>query len=311
MSAKCSPFSRRTSRFVVPRCSALLRPWPATLSVAPLRGERDLEESVKLRNGPSAHYPKFVERVVATRRGGSRGPQFAPTSDNSQNVKRKVMKITTARATSYATTERPEIHDLIPRNAMRILDVGCNDGGFGRWLKSDVPGRAVFGVEPNVQQAETAGKTHDGVVAAVYPDALSHLDGNFDCITFNHVLEHMIDPWSALVETKKRLNKDGCVVAVIPNIRHITILLNLVVRGRWNYTDAGLLDRTHLRFFTKSSILPLFEGAGLTIDTIEPVNGYASARFPRAFSVMSRFSQDILFSAFAVRAYGDSKQRPA
>ncbi|HEX6464750.1 MAG TPA: class I SAM-dependent methyltransferase, partial [Vicinamibacterales bacterium] len=113
--------------------------------------------------------------------------------------------ILTAVESPYATTERPEIHDLVPRGAVRILDVGCNDGGFAQWVKKQSPASTVFGIEPNAVQAAKARRYCDAVVVDRYPDALTQLEGSFDCITFSHVLEHMVDPWSALRETKPRL----------------------------------------------------------------------------------------------------------
>jgi SAM-dependent methyltransferase len=147
----------------------------------------------------------------------------------------------------YGTTERPEIHSVIPPDARRILDVGCNDGGFAGWLKRQVPDRLVMGVEPNPVQAAKARDSCDLVVVDRCPQALSQIEGDFDCITFNHVLEHMTDPWEALRRTKGRLAQNGCVVAVIPNTRYVSLLFDLVFRGRWQYQRSGLLDRTHLR----------------------------------------------------------------
>lgn len=180
--------------------------------------------------------------------------------------------------------------------------MGCNDGGFGAWLQSDVPGREVWGIEPNPDQADVARGIFEGVVTGLYPDALDEIPGTFDCITFNHVLEHMFDPWQALARTRERLAPGGCVVAVIPNVRYITLLADLALKGKWEYQDTGLLDRTHVRFFTRASIRPLFEDAGLRIDHLEPVNGYASVRLPRLSRLLSAVLGDISYGGFAVRA---------
>ena len=202
----------------------------------------------------------------------------------------------------YATSERPEVHPLVPRSALRVLDVGCNDGAFGAWLQREVPKREVWGVEPNMGQAAIARLSYAGVVTGLYPDALDQLVGDFDCITFNHVLEHMIDPWAALERTRERLAPDGCVVAAIPNIRYATALVDLAFRGRWEYQDTGLLDRTHLRFFTRASITPLFENAGLSIDRLMPINGFASVSHPVLSRIASRILGDITYGGFAVLA---------
>jgi 2-polyprenyl-3-methyl-5-hydroxy-6-metoxy-1,4-benzoquinol methylase len=160
----------------------------------------------------------------------------------------------------------------------------------------------VWGVEPNVEQAAIARQSYAGVVTAMYPDALDQLEGNFDCITFNHVLEHMLDPWEAMERTRERLAPGGSVVAVIPNIRYLTVLMDLAFRGRWEYQDTGLLDRTHLRFFTRGSVRSLFEDAGLRIDRLIPVNGFASVSHPVLSRIGSRVLGDITYGSFAVRA---------
>ncbi|MGZ4519074.1 MAG: class I SAM-dependent methyltransferase [Mycobacteriaceae bacterium] len=205
-------------------------------------------------------------------------------------------------ASPYETTTRPEIHELIPPSAKRFLDVGCNDGGFGRWLKHTQPSREVWGVEPNANQAAVAQRTYTDVLTGLYPDVLKDLGGEFDCIIFNHVLEHMVDPWGALLKTRDRLTDGGCVIAVIPNIRYVTVLADLAFRGRWDYQDAGLLDRTHLRFFTRASIEPLFGDAGFTVDRLLPVNAFGSVSHPALARATARAFGDIMFGGFAVRA---------
>src|SRR5690242_11493450 len=109
----------------------------------------------------------------------------------------------------YATTQRPEIHSLIPSQARTFLDVGCNDGGFGEALATEQASREVWGVEPHPVQAEQARARLNGVFCGTYDDYLMEADRKFDCITFNHVLEHMQDPWSALRNTHGLLNPGG------------------------------------------------------------------------------------------------------
>lgn len=202
----------------------------------------------------------------------------------------------------YETSARPEIHGLIPHDAKRILDVGCNDGGFGAWAQAQSPEREVWGIEPNANQAAVARQSLSGVVTGVYPDALDGIPGDFDCITFNHVLEHMLDPWGALSRTHDRLTRNGVVVAVIPNVRYVGLLIDLALKGKWEYQETGLLDRTHVRFFTRSSIIPLFEDAGLSIQVLEPVNRYASQRAPRLSRGLGAVLRDLSYGGFAIRA---------
>jgi len=120
------------------------------------------------------------------------------------------------------------------------------------------------------------------------PDAASHLTGvyarywigdveqvvfpadmvPFDCIVFADVLEHLRDPWGTMARYLQRLKPGGYVVASIPNVRNIALLYNLIIRGRWHYEDSGLLDRTHLRFFTRREIMELFAAAGMDVELV-------------------------------------------
>jgi 2-polyprenyl-3-methyl-5-hydroxy-6-metoxy-1,4-benzoquinol methylase len=115
------------------------------------------------------------------------------------------------------------------------------------------------------------------VTCGFFPDDLPAGE-SFDCIVFNDVLEHVVDPWSMLDRAKERLAPGGRIVASIPNVRHYIVVRNLALRGRWDYADWGVLDRTHLRFFTRASIEELFETADMAIETFEPINPIKNLR---------------------------------
>jgi SAM-dependent methyltransferase len=206
-------------------------------------------------------------------------------------------------APRYATTTRPEVRKLMPNHGLRFLDVGCNDGGFGEWLMAQDPRREVWGIEPDAEQAQSArNRGLANVVTGTFDDARGIVPTNFDCVSFNHVLEHLVDPWTALDQTRCLMAPGACIIAVIPNIRYLPFMIDLALRGRFDYRDSGLLDRTHLRFFTRRSIQPLFEVAGLEIEQLFRVNGIASDRFPRLSRVLGGFFGDSWYGAFAVRA---------
>jgi 2-polyprenyl-3-methyl-5-hydroxy-6-metoxy-1,4-benzoquinol methylase len=94
----------------------------------------------------------------------------------------------------------------------------------------------------------------------------------FDCIILNDVLEHLVDPFEALLYCRELLNSQGRVVASIPNVRYFDNIWNLLVHKNWEYTDWGILDKTHLRFFTKRSILSTFSDLDYDIETIDGIN---------------------------------------
>ncbi|MEI2775851.1 MAG: class I SAM-dependent methyltransferase [Tetrasphaera sp.] len=170
-------------------------------------------------------------------------------------------------------TCRPEILPFVPDGIGSLLDVGCGTGGFGRLVRERFgPGLHLEGIEPVAaarESAEAAG--FDVVRGGYFPEALERGD-RFDCVVFNDVLEHMLDPWAALARTRAHLSRGGWVVASLPNILYLPVIARVIARRRWDYTDEGTLDRTHLRFFTRSTMLEMFAGAGFEVARAEGIN---------------------------------------
>jgi 2-polyprenyl-3-methyl-5-hydroxy-6-metoxy-1,4-benzoquinol methylase len=147
----------------------------------------------------------------------------------------------------------------------RVLDVGCATGFLGKALAAQ--GCAVIGVEFDPQAAAEARALVDEVVEAdLNVTALADLfpGRQFDAIVFGDVLEHLLDPDAVLRSAVELLAAGGAVVISIPNVAHGSLRLALL-QGRWDYLETGLLDRTHLRFFTRESVLLMVAGAGLHI----------------------------------------------
>jgi len=101
----------------------------------------------------------------------------------------------------------------------------------------------------------------------------------------NDVLEHLPDPWTVLRQAHGLLNPGGVVVASIPNLRYFPVLKDLVLRGEFEYQRDGVLDRTHLRFFTRKSIGRLFEDTGYSVRAVEGLRGIV---FPWKFGLLNR-----------------------
>lgn len=165
--------------------------------------------------------------------------------------------------------DRPDMLAFIPVDAASILDVGCATGRFGESLRTARPAAVLYGIDPTLldpgSSAPYARRT-TGFFPEDLPEGI-----RYDCIVFNDVLEHMPDPWAALDATRDLLTPGGCVVASMPNVRHLTVVLPLVTKGQWRYDDSGILDRTHLRFFTKRSMCELFESSGYEIVQMAPL----------------------------------------
>jgi SAM-dependent methyltransferase len=140
----------------------------------------------------------------------------------------------------------------------RILDVGCGQGELGHVLKER--GHYVLGVDWSRPLFEL-----DAFVQADVAQGLpSSIEGKFDTVLLADVLEHLAEPLKLLDDAKQRLEPDGVLLVSLPNVAHWSMRAQLAV-GRFDYTNKGLLDRGHLRFFTHASALRLFHDAGLDV----------------------------------------------
>jgi 2-polyprenyl-3-methyl-5-hydroxy-6-metoxy-1,4-benzoquinol methylase len=190
---------------------------------------------------------------------------------------------------------RSEMLQYIPQYTKTILDVGCARGEFIALAKEKL-GLIAWGIEINSEAAQIAQTTLDKVISKDINDALNELPANyFDCIVFNDVLEHLIDPYTLLEGVKNFLTKDGVVIASIPNIRHAPILYQLLIKGNWDYQEYGVLDKTHLRFFTKKSIKKMFESQGYSLERIDGINCSGSWRTKLLIGTIS----DMKYQQFA------------
>ncbi len=169
---------------------------------------------------------------------------------------------------NYYTFSRPEVRALIDPNAARVLDVGCAEGVMGGELKASL-GAEVWGIEFVPEAAERAKQRLDRVLVGTVEENLDKLpDGGFDAVIFADVLEHLVDPGTVLARMRRKLSPRGEVIASVPNVRHWSVLKGLI-EGRWDYRDAGILDRSHLRFFTRASLLEMFRRAGYRVDGLK------------------------------------------
>ena len=167
----------------------------------------------------------------------------------------------------YYGLERPSVQAIVPLTAKRILDIGCAEGKLGEALKHRQPA-FVCGVEPVGEAAAIARDRLDHVINQSIEAALETLeDGSFDCVIMADVLEHLQDPWSVLRKVSRKLEVGGRLVASVPNAQNWAVIRDLI-EGHWRYDSEGLLDQSHLRFFTRESVERLCWNAGLRIDSM-------------------------------------------
>lgn len=179
----------------------------------------------------------------------------------------------------YFSLARAEMLKYIPENARTILDVGCGEGLFGRGIKQK-RNAEVWGVELDTIAAEKARDNIDKVINGdVFLIFDSLPDHYFDCIVFNDVLEHLIDPYSLLLKMKSKLSKEGVIVCSIPNLRYFYKFRDFLLSKDWKYEEEGIFDRTHLRFFTFKSIINMFNSLDYEILKIEGLNEIQSWKF--------------------------------
>lgn len=199
---------------------------------------------------------------------------------------------------TYYSNVNQDLLDLIPGGAARILEIGCAAGSLGARYKEMNPGCVYMGVELNAAVADQARERLDevfvGNVENMDINELPVAENSLDCLVYGDVLEHLISPWQELAKRIKLVKEQGMVVACIPNIQHWSIIYGLL-RGAWDYQDEGLLDRTHLRFFTLRGVVGLFQQANLEILQIKGVrvhNEFSERLFQMLTPVLGQLDLD-------------------
>lgn len=160
-----------------------------------------------------------------------------------------------------------ELLALLPKQALRVVEVGCSSGAIAREYKKTNPGCEYIGIEIDPTYAEVARlqctRVLVGNIEKMSNTEFSSL-AQADCWIFGDVLEHLYDPWSVLRRVRSTLTSEASVVACIPNAQHWSVQWRLNT-GEFRYEDMGLLDRTHIRWFTRKTIADLFHSTGFEI----------------------------------------------
>ncbi|MCX7930654.1 MAG: class I SAM-dependent methyltransferase [Chlorobi bacterium] len=168
-------------------------------------------------------------------------------------------------ADDYYHLVRYDVVEYVPNYIRRLLDVGCGAGCTADYLKRVRGIETVIGIEYVPHAAAEAAQRLDCVhTGDIEQIELPYPDGYFDCILCADVLEHLRDPWNVLRRLRRLLTPDGVLIASIPNIRHVRVLAKIVF-NRFEYEDSGILDQTHLRFFTRHTIEQLFTTTGYDV----------------------------------------------
>lgn len=202
---------------------------------------------------------------------------------------------------SYFGIFRNEMIKYLPQNARYILDVGCGSGNLGAYLQSEKD-CVVWGIEPDCNSANEAAKKLTKVFNSVFANDIEFGSQKFDVIFFNDVLEHLVDPWDALEFSKKLLGPDGVVISSIPNIRYFETQKEIFLKKDFKYVESGILDKTHLRFFTSKSIIRMYDDVGYKIIKHEGINSLFNKKLKYLELFFPKYFEDMKFLQFATVA---------
>jgi SAM-dependent methyltransferase len=167
-----------------------------------------------------------------------------------------------AKPADYYSGCNEALLQAVPALGRRILEVGCGQGQLGAALRRQNPQRQVYGIEREAAVAAQARTRLDHVFVLDVERQDPPLEpGSLDCILYGDVLEHLLAPEEVLRRHQALLRPEGIILCSVPNVQHHT-LLTALLRGDWQYTGAGLLDATHLHFYSYSTFFKLLLDCG-------------------------------------------------
>lgn len=200
----------------------------------------------------------------------------------------------------YYHSNREDMLKYVPPGIKTSLEFGCGCGGFSALVKDKFDAE-TWAVEINEEAAHKAEKILDKVINSDAAKSLDDIPENyFDCIILFDILEHLLHPSALLHDLKNKLSDKGVIIASIPNIRYYRTFIDLVIHGNWDYKDHGILDSTHLRFFTYKSILKMLKTLDFKILTLEGIHPTSSRTFKILNLLLLNSIKDIRYKHFAM-----------
>jgi 2-polyprenyl-3-methyl-5-hydroxy-6-metoxy-1,4-benzoquinol methylase len=207
----------------------------------------------------------------------------------------------------YYAKERPEVVPFLPPAPTRVLEIGCSEGRF----RANLPRTCEYcGVELVPEVARVASAVLDSVLVGRFEDVASELPAHyFDLVICNDVIEHLPDHDAFLEGIKEKMAPSAHLVGSVPNVRYLPHLSQLLIGKEWRYAESGLLDRTHLRFFTRRSWERTLREHGFVIEAIAGINSVKpGVTWPRRLAkrtAIAILGADTRFLQFAFRVRSD------
>ena len=184
---------------------------------------------------------------------------------------------------SYYRQERPELVSHVePAAGNRVLDVGCGAGYVAARIKREGRAEEVWGIEVSDSVAAEARDNPDvdEVRCGDFESLVDELPkGYFSHVICGDVLEHLVDPWTAVGKLRGTLRRDGRMICSLPNVRNVSFIAMLLFEASFRYRESGVMDKTHLRWFCRKDALALFEDAGFVDVSAGPVRPKPTLRY--------------------------------
>jgi 2-polyprenyl-3-methyl-5-hydroxy-6-metoxy-1,4-benzoquinol methylase len=200
----------------------------------------------------------------------------------------------------YYQSNREDMLKYVLPSTKTSLEFGCGYGGFSALVKDKFDAE-TWAVEINEEAAHEAEKKLDKVINSDANESLENIPEHyFDCIILFDILEHLQNPSALLSALKNKLSDKGVIIASIPNIRYYRTFVDLVIHGNWDYKDHGILDRTHLRFFTYKSIVKMLNLLNFEILVLEGIHPTSSRTYKLLNLILLNSISDIRYKHFAM-----------
>lgn len=191
---------------------------------------------------------------------------------------------------------------FLPPVIKRSIEFGCGFGNFSAYIKSSYNAE-TWGVDFSQDAVNESKKVLDNVINAEAFAAMDVLPLDyFDCIICNDFLEHLECPEIFFSLIRKHLTQEACIVASVPNVRYWNNVIHFLVEKDWKYTDQGILDNTHLRFFTEKSLTRFINENRMVIEVMKGINKKKSGKLEILNIMTLGLIRDMRFLQFGFRA---------
>jgi len=211
---------------------------------------------------------------------------------------------------TYFDYVRKVLLDLIPTNLRGgvMLEIGAAGGNTSLYAKHEGYADKIYGVElceiEESNQKDSA--FSDFIIGDLEKIELPFEEKSFDVILCGDVLEHLVDPYAQVDRLRNLLKDEGRLIVSLPNIRQWRTIKKILVKGDFKYEDSGILDRTHLRFFTKKNMIDLFEQRGFKVEKIVPNDMCSTEKrnpMHRFFKKLSCIKRHLFEEFYAMQYY--------